>query len=171
LRLALSKGPNRARASFPSPEDGSRSSFRNAVFSGTRIADVGQSLETPRVAHPRQNSSDSTVLGVDEKMRWLSRCSGWLRAGRPRGRSSSPGRAKKCHFPISSRPALGPTQPAIQWVPGSLSLGVNRRGRESGHSPPKSAEVKRRGSVHPFPHTPSRRTTFPDGELGGKRQR
>jgi hypothetical protein len=38
--------------------------------------------------------------------------------------------------------ALGPTQPTIQWVPGSLSLGVKWPGREADHSPPSSAEVK-----------------------------
>jgi hypothetical protein len=31
--LALSNGPSRVGVSFPSPEDGSRSSFRNVVFS------------------------------------------------------------------------------------------------------------------------------------------
>jgi hypothetical protein len=31
--LALSKGPNRVCAPFPSPEDGDRSSFRNALLS------------------------------------------------------------------------------------------------------------------------------------------
>jgi hypothetical protein len=36
----------------------------------------------------------------------------------------------------------GPTQPPIQWVPGALSLGVKRPGREADHSPPSSAEVK-----------------------------
>jgi hypothetical protein len=35
-----------------------------------------------------------------------------------------------------------PTQPPIQWVPGSLSLGVTRSGREAGHSLPSSAKVK-----------------------------
>jgi hypothetical protein len=29
--------------------------------------------------------------------------------------------------------ALGPTQPSIQWVPGVLSLGVKRLGREADH--------------------------------------
>jgi len=38
--------------------------------------------------------------------------------------------------------ALGPTQPPIQWVPGVLSLGVERRGRKADHSPPSGAEVK-----------------------------
>jgi hypothetical protein len=32
LNLALSKGPSRVGVSLPSPEDGNRSSFRNAVF-------------------------------------------------------------------------------------------------------------------------------------------
>jgi hypothetical protein len=35
----------------------------------------------------------------------------WLRAGRQRGRSSSPGRVKNFFFSTSSRPPLGPTQP------------------------------------------------------------
>jgi hypothetical protein len=43
---------------------------------------------------------------------------------------------------IASRPALGPTQPPIQWVLGALSLGVKWPGRESVHSPPSSTEVK-----------------------------
>jgi hypothetical protein len=43
---------------------------------------------------------------------------------------------------ISFLAALGPTQPPIQWVPGALSLGVKRPGREADHSLPSSAEVK-----------------------------
>jgi hypothetical protein len=45
-------------------------------------------------------------------------------------------------FTTASRTALGPTQPPIQWVPGILSLGVKRPGREAGYSLPSSAEVK-----------------------------
>jgi hypothetical protein len=41
-----------------------------------------------------------------------------------------------------SRTALWSTQPPLQWVPGILSLEVKRPGREAGHSPPSSAEVK-----------------------------
>jgi hypothetical protein len=33
----------------------------------------------------------------------------------------------------SSRPALEPTQPPIQWVPGALSLGIKRPGLEADH--------------------------------------
>jgi len=40
-------------------------------------------------------------------------------------------------------PALRSTQPPIQWVPGTLYLGVKRPGRETDHSTPSSAEVKK----------------------------
>jgi hypothetical protein len=59
------------------------------------------------------------------------------------GRSSSPGRVKNFLFSTSSTPALGPTQPPIQWVRRALSSGVKRPGREADHSPPISAEVKK----------------------------
>jgi hypothetical protein len=45
-------------------------------------------------------------------------------------------------FTTVSRKAVGPTQSLIQWVPGALSLGVKRPGREADHSPPSGAEVK-----------------------------
>jgi hypothetical protein len=45
-------------------------------------------------------------------------------------------------FTTASRTALGLTQPPIQWVPGTLSLGVKWPGREADHSPPSSCEVK-----------------------------
>jgi hypothetical protein len=47
-------------------------------------------------------------------------------------------------FPSTlSRPALGPTQPPVQWVPGALSPGVKWLGYEADHSLPSSAEVKK----------------------------
>jgi hypothetical protein len=69
----------------------------------------------------------------------ISNC---LRARRPKGRSSSPSVGKNFHFSMSSRQALGSTQRRIQWVPGALSLGLKRPGREADHSPLASAEVK-----------------------------
>jgi hypothetical protein len=55
---------------------------------------------------------------------------------------------------MSSRPALGPTQPPIQWVQGALSPGVKRQGHEADHSPPTSAKVKKM-CIYPLPHMPS----------------
>jgi hypothetical protein len=45
-------------------------------------------------------------------------------------------------FTTASRTALGPTQSPIQWVPGALSLGVKRPGREADHARPSSAEFE-----------------------------
>jgi hypothetical protein len=73
----------------------------------------------------------------------------------PRSRSSSPGGVKNVHFSKSFRLALRSTQPPIQCAPGALSPGVKRPGREVDHSPPTSAEVKKSGSIHPLPYTPS----------------
>jgi len=70
--------------------------------------------------------------------RLLSRYSDCLRDGRsgdriPVGRD----------FPHLSIPALRPTQPPVQWVPG-LSRGKVRPGCDADPSPPSSAEVKNR---------------------------
>jgi hypothetical protein len=54
------------------------------------------------------------------------------------GRGSNPGGGR--NFPHLSRPALGPTQPPVQWVP-ALSLGKERPGRDADPSPPSSAVV------------------------------
>jgi hypothetical protein len=44
---------------------------------------------------------------------------------------------------MPSRRVLGPTQPRIQWVWRALSPGLKRPGRESGDSPPTSAQVEK----------------------------
>jgi hypothetical protein len=64
----------------------------------------------------------------------------------------------------ASRPALGPTQPPIQWVPGGPFLGGKARpGRDTDHSPPSSAEVKnKRERYLPTPQTPTWRV---EGQL------
>jgi hypothetical protein len=66
--------------------------------------------------------------------------SAWLRAGRPRFNSRQVLRIFL--FATASRPALGPTQPSIQWVAGDISPGVKRPGREADHSSLSSAKVK-----------------------------
>jgi hypothetical protein len=53
---------------------------------------------------------------------------------------------------VESREELG-TQSPIQWVPGALSVLVNRLKSEADHSPPSSAEVKNAWiytSTHPI---------------------
>jgi hypothetical protein len=51
----------------------------------------------------------------------------------------------------ASRPALGPTQHPIQWVPGALSLGVRRPRREADHSPPSRPRSRMTGAIPPLP--------------------
>jgi hypothetical protein len=49
-------------------------------------------------------------------------------------------------FPVTSasRPALGPTQPPVQWVTEALSSGGKERlWHDVDHSPPSNAEVKK----------------------------
>jgi hypothetical protein len=52
-------------------------------------------------------------------------------------------------FSSNSRPALEPIQPPIQWVPGVLSLGVKRPGRETDHSSPSNVEESVEIYLHP----------------------
>jgi hypothetical protein len=59
-------------------------------------------------------------------------------------------------FTTASRTALGPTQPPIQWVPGAVSLGLKRPGREADYSHPSSAEVRECVTLYLHsPNTPS----------------
>jgi hypothetical protein len=46
--------------------------------------------------------------------------------------------------------------PPIQWLPGSLTLGVKRPGREVDFLPSSSAEVKNGGAIAPLSETSSR---------------
>jgi hypothetical protein len=55
-----------------------------------------------------------------------------------------PVRSKNSLFSTSYTPAVGPSQPPIQWVPGVWFLpGIKRQGREADHSPPACVEVKK----------------------------
>jgi hypothetical protein len=55
-------------------------------------------------------------------------------------------------FPRCPRPALGPTQPQIQWASREISLAVKRPRGEAEHSPPSRAEVKNDGAIPPLPY-------------------
>jgi hypothetical protein len=57
--LAISKGPKGVGVSLPSPEDGNRISFRNAVFSNC-LEPVFLS-----VIHHRQDLLNPTKFGID----------------------------------------------------------------------------------------------------------
>jgi hypothetical protein len=71
-----------------------------------------------------------------------SQYSVWLRTGRP---GFDPRQGQRIFpFTSSSRTALGPTQPPIQLVQGDPFRGGKARpGRDTDHSPPSSAEVKK----------------------------
>jgi hypothetical protein len=58
-------------------------------------------------------------------------------------------------FPTASRPALAVTQLPIQWVPGTVSPGVKRPGRETDHSALSSAKVENGGAMLPRLHMSS----------------
>jgi hypothetical protein len=47
----------------------------------------------------------------------------------------------------ASRPAVGSTQPPIQWEPRALSQEVKLPGLKADRSPPPSAEVKSDGDI------------------------
>lgn len=51
-------------------------------------------------------------------------------------------------FVTASRQILGPTQPCILWVPGSVSASVERPGREFDHL---MARLRIRGTIAPLP--------------------
>jgi hypothetical protein len=61
------------------------------------------------------------------------------------------GKNKGFVFSIASIPALRPTYPCIQWVPGPISPRVKRPKRETDKSSPFSAEVKNGGAIPPLP--------------------
>jgi hypothetical protein len=68
------------------------------------------------------------------------------------GRGSIPGRGKVFLFSVVFRPALGSTQPPVQWALGALPPGVKRPWHEANHELPSSAEVKNGGAIHLFPY-------------------
>jgi hypothetical protein len=68
-----------------------------------------------------------------------------------RGAISRAGKVKNVLFSMSSRSALGLTQPLTQWVAAAISPGVKRQGREADHASPTIAEVKKMW-IYTFTH-------------------
>jgi hypothetical protein len=68
-------------------------------------------------------------------------------------RCSIPGRDREFLFARESRPPLGEKQLHIQLVQGVLPSGVKRPGRETDHSPPSSARLRKRGATLTLLHT------------------
>jgi hypothetical protein len=93
---------------------------------------AGLQPSTGPSSYRKKNSPGHGLTEVENH--WRSQYSEWLQAGRPRGRSLSPGRVKNFLFSTS----LGSTQPPIQWVPG-----VKWLRHEAEHLPPASAKVKK----------------------------
>jgi hypothetical protein len=90
-----------------------------------------------------------------------------IRAGRPRFGCRQG--QEVFLFPTASRPALEPTQPPIQCVPGPTSPGGGgkRPWSEADHLPQIALMLRIRGAIYPLPHTRSWRGAL-CFEMGGK---
>jgi hypothetical protein len=66
------------------------------------------------------------------------------------GRDSNLSKDTTFFFSTTSTPALGSAQPPNQWVPGTISIGVQQPGHEADHSPPSNVEVKNGGAMPPL---------------------
>jgi hypothetical protein len=92
---------------------------------------------------------------MERKVTW--RTKGYKNSIKMDQMGKTPDRKKKSRwgrdFQHPSRPALGPTQPPIQWVPGQW---IKRPGRGVDHPPSSSAEVKERVELYLYsPFGPS----------------
>jgi hypothetical protein len=99
-------------------------------------------LEQLNISHTVRSTPCPTARTMSFRYtgKWNENEMGSLHLGADRG--SIPGQGMDFFlFVIASRRALGPTQPPTSWVPGALSKGFKRTGREADHLPPSSAEV------------------------------
>jgi hypothetical protein len=102
------------------------------------------------------------ILGTLEKTEfeysepgYRSRCSDWLRARRPRSRSSSPGRGKIFLLSTSSRPALGSPRLLSNEYRGFFPRGYSGRGVKLTTHLQLVPRPRICGSIHSLPYTSS----------------
>jgi hypothetical protein len=115
---------------------------------GLKIASAysRKSLNNSRRSYPSElRTSQNTIPLRGGIAQWYSTelRAGWSAVRFPTGTGNF-------LFTTTSRPALGPTQTPILWVPEALSLGLKGQGREDDHLPPYSAEVSA-WSLPPLP--------------------
>jgi hypothetical protein len=99
--------------------------------------------------------SNASLIPDAKRSSGSSVSSDWLQTGP----GFDPRQRQRISLASVSRPALGPTQPPIQWVPGGLfPEGKARTGRDANQSPPSSAEVKNEQELYLlYPLAPTRR--------------
>jgi hypothetical protein len=137
LRLRIQTTSEAHPASYPIGTGGAKQPGREADHSPPSIVEVNawSYTSTPQYVVMTFCLVKKERAGISQ---WYS---AGLRAGYDWGFESRRGLGIFL-FTTASRPALGPTQPAIQWVPAALSLTVKQPGREANYTPSWSAEVK-----------------------------
>jgi hypothetical protein len=83
-----------------------------------------------------------------ESLSWYS---DWLRDGQPGFDFCQ--RQETCFYSTAFSVTLGPTQPPIHWISGTIYSRVKLQGGEADHSPPSDTEVK---NVELYLHAPIR---------------
>jgi hypothetical protein len=94
----------------------------------------------PTCDNVKNARSNTSTLAIHRKLGWA--CGIALGCGVDDGGFDSRQGLGIILLTTASGPALGSTQPPVQWVPGDLSYGVKRPGREPDHWPPSCAKVK-----------------------------
>jgi hypothetical protein len=119
----------------------------DSMFAFLHVLTSGPGFATSPKSFRGDNFMGSLSCGIDQSVqRWAMDWSAGVQF---------PVGARDFLFSTESRPALGPPQLPIKWVPGSLSPGVKRQVREDDHSPLSSVGVKNGENISPLLHLSS----------------